>query len=336
MAKATKLPSGSWRCLGYFGGQRKSFTAASKKEAELMALEWQTGRKEVKNKGITVGEAAERYLSTRSAVLSPKTVKESKSIMKQIPLDVLNMYVSDIDRDAVQSWVNEMAKTKAPKTVKNRYGFLSTVIHSLEPDLRLKIILPQQVKNEIYIPTHEEVAHLLDILEGDMLTATLLASNMGLRRGELCALDNCKENFRKRKIDVHQAFVDDEYNRIVLKTTKTYDSNRILTAPQYIADHLLDIPKGWEYIVKSHPHNITQTFKRVVDREFDKSFTFHNLRHYYASVLVAEGVPERYAMYLLGHSTPNMIRKVYGHIMSDKEDEISTNINSFFSGKFAK
>ena len=324
-----------WRCQASVNGERRSFTAFTAKDAELMALEWQTGKKNHNAKGMTVGEAAERYISDRSAVLSPKTIKENKSVIKQFPAEISDMYVADIKQDIVQGWVNEISKTKAPKTVRNHYRFFSAVIRAYDPGVRLNIKLPQQIKNDIYIPTHEEVAHLLQMLDGDVLTATMLAANLGMRRGEICALENNKDNFIKKKIDIRQAFVDDEKNNIVLKTTKTYDSTRVLTAPQFIADYLLELPKEWQYVVQSHPHNITQAFKRVVDREFDKSFTFHDLRHYYASVLIAEGVPERYAMYLMGHSTPNMIRKVYGHIMADKEDEISTHINDLFTNRFS-
>ena len=48
MAKAKKLPSGNWRCRAYDKETRKykSFTAETKKEAELMALEWLNGKRE--------------------------------------------------------------------------------------------------------------------------------------------------------------------------------------------------------------------------------------------------------------------------------------------------
>lgn len=338
MPKAKKLPSGSWRCQATFEGERESFTADTKREAEYLALQWQTGRRDLKHKGITVQDAAEQYIKARNAVLSPKTIREQKSMLKYFPPEISGMYISKIDTEIVQAWVNTMSQTKAPKTVRNHYGFFSAVVHSLDPDLRLNIKLPQKVKTTIYIPTHEEVAHLLGIYEktdGEMFTATQLASAMGLRRGEVCALPNNKRDFKIRKVDIHQAFVQDEKNNIVLKTTKTYDSNRILTAPQYIADNLMDIPKDWDYAVKTNPNNITNRFNRTIKREFDTPFSFHDLRHYYASVLIAEGVPERYAMYLLGHSTPNMIRNVYGHIMADKEDEISRNINAVFSDRFS-
>lgn len=338
MPVAKKLPSGTWRCFAKSNGERTSFTAPTKKEAELLAVQWQNEMKTTKNKGITVIEAAEQYIKARNAVLSPKTIREQKRMLRYFPSEIINMPVSEINMEIVQIWINDMSKDKAPKTVRNYYGFFSTIVHSIDPDARFQVKLPQKVKTAIYIPTHEEVAHLLDIYEatdGEMYTAVQLASAMGLRRSETCALPNNKKDFQKRKIDIHQAFVEDDNNRIVLKTAKTYESNRILTAPQYIADNLMEIPQTWEYTVKAKPNNISNRFYRTVKKEFDTPFSFHDLRHYYASVLIAEGVPERYAMYLLGHSTPNMIRNVYGHIMADKEDEISRSINAVFSARFS-
>lgn len=338
MPVAKKLPSGTWRCFAKSNGERASFTAPTKKEAELLAVQWQNEMKATKSKGITVIEAAEQYIQNRSSVLSPKTIREQKRMLRYFPSEIARMPVSNINTEMLQSWINDMSKDKAPKTVRNYYGFFSTIVHSIDPDARFRVNLPQKIKKDIYIPTHEEVAHLLSIYNGndsEMYTAVQMAAAMGLRRSEACALANNKNDFKRRKVDIHQAFVENDNNRVVLKTAKTYESNRILTAPQYIADNLMEIPQAWEYIVKAKPDNISNRFYRTVKKEFDNPFSFHDLRHYYASVLIAEGVPERYAMYLMGHSTPNMLRKVYGHIMADKEDEISRSINAVFSARFS-
>lgn len=322
-----------WNCEPSVDGERGSFTAATKREAEFLAAEWARDKKKRRLKGLTLGAAAERYIEARSAVLSPKTIKENKGIFRKLPPEILNIDLSKIDDELIQIWVNEKSAQRAPKTVRNHYGFVAAVIHCYAPDHRLETILPQPESVGIYVPTHGDVQHLLSVLDGkdhDLYISTLVASNVGLRRGEISALNNKPENFKKRKIDVHQAFVDDENNNIVLKTTKTYKSNRILIAPQYVAERLLETPNDWKYVVKLLPHNITQRFETVVRREFDHEFTFHDLRHYYASVLLAQNVPERYAMKLLGHSTPDMLRRVYGHIMADKEDEVVANVNTFF------
>ena len=60
----------------------RSFTAASKKEAQLLAEEWKLNKKKGIKEPIdlTVSEAVERYLNAKEAVLSPSTMKAYTSI----------------------------------------------------------------------------------------------------------------------------------------------------------------------------------------------------------------------------------------------------------------
>lgn len=68
MATAKKLPSGMWRCQASVDGERRSFTAHTKKEAEFLALEWQTRRKEKRNPDhFTIGEVIENALKAEGA-----------------------------------------------------------------------------------------------------------------------------------------------------------------------------------------------------------------------------------------------------------------------------
>ena len=80
MATAKKLPSGAWRVLVYShteNGKRKyeSFTAPTKKEAELMAAEYANNKTQRKTNGMTVYEAIESYINAKEGVLSPSTIR---------------------------------------------------------------------------------------------------------------------------------------------------------------------------------------------------------------------------------------------------------------------
>ena len=58
MATPKKLPSGKWRVQVYDKDTRKrvSFTADTKRKADLLAIEWQEGKRESKDRGLTVEE----------------------------------------------------------------------------------------------------------------------------------------------------------------------------------------------------------------------------------------------------------------------------------------
>ena len=87
MAKAKKLPSGNWNVRVFDGTDEngkehfKSFTAATKKQAEYLAAEYAAHKKQ-RIESMTVGEAIDRYIASKDSVLSPTTINEYKKMRK--------------------------------------------------------------------------------------------------------------------------------------------------------------------------------------------------------------------------------------------------------------
>lgn len=48
-------------------------------------------------------------------------------------------------------------------------------------------------------------------------------------------------------------------------------------------------------------------------------------------MMLAKGVPDKYAMKRLGQSSPNMINDVYQHLYESKEQEVSRTVSDAFS-----
>lgn len=79
-------------------------------------------------------------------------------------------------------------------------------------------------------------------------------------------------------------------------------------------------------------------FRRMIEyTEGAFDFTFHQLRHTYATILEKKGVSEKMCQYLLGDSTDNLVKKVYKHTQDDQiravamdlQDLMSFSINPF-------
>ena len=84
MATAKKLPSGAYRCLIYIGdenGKRKykSFTAKTKKEAERLALNYQS---ELEDKQDTVETMIDNYIKSKEKLLSTTTITDWEILQK--------------------------------------------------------------------------------------------------------------------------------------------------------------------------------------------------------------------------------------------------------------
>lgn len=76
--KATKLPSGNWRCRAYDKQTKKckSFTAPTRKEAEYLAAEWlneKSSPKRISNE--TVRQCVQNYIKSKENILSPSSIR---------------------------------------------------------------------------------------------------------------------------------------------------------------------------------------------------------------------------------------------------------------------
>jgi integrase len=341
MAKAKKLPSGSWRVQLYIGrdsaGKRKykSFTAATKKEAEYQASKYALKRGSANEFTITVGEAMHRYIALKTGVLSPSTIRSYHAIKNMFPkLESVN--INNLTTAQVQLAVSELSVTYSPKTVRNAHGFLMSAVRMFAPDINFKVTLPTKKPAAIQIPTKEQLQTLLDAAADDspLYTAILLAAGVGLRRSEIAALTWQDYNTNRKTLSVNKAMVKTVNHEWVIKTTKTSSSTRLLRLPDFICNHLDTLPKDNERIVPLAPFAITYYFAKLLNK-LGFNFRFHDLRHFYASLLLALGVPDKYAMARMGHASNNMLKNVYQHIMVDKESEIDNAINqqlnTFFS-----
>lgn len=343
MAKAKKLKSGSWRCLAYSHTERvwdskkkdwkekrfyESFTAPTRKEAELMAAEFAV-TKDVKKRpeNMTLYEALDRYIQIKEGVLSPTTVRTYKSARRTHFEDIGDLSIRDLNSGTVQAWISDLSKRLQPKTIKNTYGLLAATLDMFNPDLHIKVKMPQKKTPAFYTPSDSDIKTLLKQIEGTELEiAVLLAAFGTLRRGEICALTD--EDIHGNYITVNHAFVRDEHNEWILKEPKTAGSKRTIELPEFVIDKMAGI-KG--YIVKTHPDALSERFRRALKKSGLPKFRFHDLRHYSASILHAIGVPDQYIMQRGGWVSDHVMKSVYRNIIDEESNRQNQKIMAHFN-----
>lgn len=333
---AKQLPSGSWRVNLYLGkdadGNRmfKSFTAATPEQAEYVAAEYRVTHKEKsKPENMTVGEAIDRYIDTKTNVLSPSTINAYRKIRRNNFKPLMPIKLVDLTSEAIQIAVNEEAANHAPKTVANQYGLLTAALRQYHPSFEPVVKLPQKVRSDITIPENDDIWRIMADIRGRKLElAVILAGVLGLRRSEICALTPADYDAKNKLLHVRKAMVLNEDGLWVVKTTKTYAGKRALSVPSALCAYLDAIDPNAETLVGLVPSQITEMYRHVV-RRLNISTRFHDLRHYNASVLHSLNVPDKYAMKRMGHATPNMLQSVYQHPMISKQDEITGQINTY-------
>lgn len=238
MATAKKLKSGSWRVLAYVGKNvtksgYKSFTAATKKEAERLAAAYEPPEPRGDVPDITVGQAIDEYIAMKDAVLSPSTIRSYRVIRRNWLQGLMDIQVYDLTQADVQRAVNrEAASGKSPKTLRNAHGLLRAAIDAVRPELMLRTTLPQKKKPDIKIPTKEEVDALIDAADPELANAIRLAAMLGLRRSEICALT--WDDISDETLTVSKAVVRDSTGTWVTKPPKSYSGYRVLTMPRAV------------------------------------------------------------------------------------------------------
>lgn len=335
MATAKKLPSGSWRCQVFMGKDANpkyvSVTCATKKEAELEALKLQLdkNRKSVPSKN-TLSEAIDRYIELKEPVLSAATISGYKKIQRNQLQKLMGLKIGEITQNDVQLAVNADAKKYSPKSVRNAHGLLSTVMAEYVPELALKTNLPSKEKYIPSIPNHEEVKAILVAIKGkEIELPVLLALWLGLRMSEIRGIKY--NDIKGTSLNIRRAIVDAD-GIAVEKNTKTYSSTRTIEMPDKIALLIEKSNDGAsEYVVKLSAQAIYKRFVRICEKNGLPHFRFHDLRHANASIMLALGVPDKYAMERMGHATNNMLKTVYQHTLSSEKDAISKTVNRYFS-----
>lgn len=345
MAKAKKLPSGNWRVQLFVGKDSagkpkyKSFTAPTKKEAEYLAANYALTLNEEKKAEaptrLTFEAAMTKWIDARRNVLSPATTRMYDSMRKNAYTALLNKPVVSITVADVQSTINVYAATHSPKSVRNAYGLLRSVMAQYNPRLLKQfdqLNLPKPEDHDIIIPEDSSISPMILYLRSlkekdDMLIVVLLAATLGLRRSEICALT--QEDFFDGKVRIDKALVPSYDNKtFVLKGTKSKAGKRILavepsvyeTVKAYGSDPLTG------RIISTNPARVSARYTTLAKR-FGVPGSLHDLRHYYASILAALNVPVKYAMQRLGHSTPQVTEKVYQHALSAYDQKFNDVVN---------
>lgn len=67
------------------------------------------------------------------------------------------------------------------------------------------------------------------------------------------------------------------------------------------------------------PNDFSKAFGRMCERAGVRRVRLHDLRHTCASMLLAQGVPPRVVMEVLGHSALEVTMTIYGHVMLDAQ-----------------
>lgn len=200
---------------------------------------------------------------------------------------------------------------------------------------------PRVIYPKVRPLTPQEARALLDAANGDRLEALYsVALAVGLRQGEALGLrwrdvdldtGILRVSFALQRIDGQFQFVE----------PKTEASRRTIRLPQVaVAALRAHRVRQLEEQLKAGPKwqdrglvfttsvgapldgsSVTHRFQAMLERSGLPHMRFHDLRHACASLLLAQGVPMRMIMEILGHSQISLTMNLYSHVLPSMSED---------------
>ncbi|WP_439593844.1 tyrosine-type recombinase/integrase [Microbacterium sp.] len=281
---------------------------------------------------ITVAEWADRWVEGYS-VNRPGTVRSARTHLVRIKGQFGTARLADLKPSDVKTWMAELqAEGLADSTRYALHRRLSQLyadaIHeglvTRSPTSRRTS--PKQGAQRPYVATTEQVWALHDALPVPMRGAVLLGAFAGLRAGEMVALTMADVDFMRGVVTPRVQYSEGTFEGPL----KTPISATPIPVPPDLTLSLQAVPReyGTVHLVVSMwgqpitPARLDVHFKRAVRQvpSLPDAFRLHDLRHYFASMLIASGLDIKTVQARVRHASAKTTLDVYGHLWPDRDD----------------
>jgi integrase len=272
--------------------------------------------------------------STRQ-VWVPRTVEAMNLAAGSVSF--ADLPLRSLRRSHIESWVKgEVSRGLAPGTIHTRVQNVRAVLRGAVADRLIVrdpsegIALPRRRRAEaaMRVPTPSEVGRLLEAADGSFRPLLALCAFAGLRLGEAAGVQVGDIDFLRRTLVVARQAQRASGGGVDVCPPK-HGSERTV----YLASSLVDLLAGH---VRDHRRNewlfpamnggpitantIGPRWRRTARTAGVSGVRLHDLRHFYASGLIASGCDVVTVQRALGHASATTTLATYSHLWPTAED----------------
>jgi integrase len=288
---------------------------------------------------ITFRDYAERWRAGQ--VHRPTTRAHVETMLRRHAYPVLgDRPLSAIRPSDVQSWVAGLAATLAPRTVGTVHGVVAGIFRAAVRDrliaanpcdgTRLPKVTPARVE-----PLPLAIVRAVEAeLPARYRALVTLAAGTGMRQGEALGLTVDRVDWLRRSVTVDRQLVTVPGREPYLGPPKTPASVRVIPLPQTVIDalavHLAAFPSSSSELELVFTTDRGSPIRRSRFGEVWRAAVaaagapvgtgFHDLRHFYASLLIRHGESVKVVQARLGHASASETLDTYSHLWPDSDD----------------
>ena len=267
---------------------------------------------------------------------APGTVTAMSLAARSVPFR--DRAIRQVRRSDIEAWIKAMdVSGLAPGTIKTRYvnvrsifrGAVRDNVIASDPtdDVRLPRLRRPAVA--MRIPTPEEVGALIVSARPGARALFALCAFAGLRLGEAAAVQLRDVDFVSRRLIVSRQVQKGPAGAVVVSSPK-YGSERVV----YLADGLLELlgqhidahgtrgEERWLFSARDQPpqqDSVGYWWREALRVAGLDGIKLHDLRHFYASGLIAAGCDVVSVQNALGHTKSTTTLNTYAHLWPGAE-----------------
>ncbi|MDP9094407.1 MAG: site-specific integrase [Actinomycetota bacterium] len=249
--------------------------------------------------------------------------------------------LGQVSHSHIEAWIKRMAdQPLAAGTIKTRYNNVRGVFRAAVRDRLIvrdpteAVRLPRQRRTDasMRIPTVEEVGALMAAAEESFRAFVALCAFAGLRLGEAAAVQVADIDFLRRQLAVTRQVQRAGDRKIEIKAPK-YGSERVIHLPDelttLLARHVEAHTFGraadrWLFQGEPgdppHQNTVGYWWRKTQTAAGVSGIRLHDLRHFYASGLIAAGCDVVTVQRALGHASATTTLRTYAHLWPTAED----------------
>ena len=250
-----------------------------------------------------------------------------------------DMQMSEITVEAVQTFINLKWGLSSIFRAAMKYGYMTS------NPARGADLPPEGIREQKKLPTGNQLVELINALEEPISTLVYLVSVSSIRPEELAF------KWKDLVAETRNLWVVRAVNQGKLHTPKYHRSNRPIRLTEADVNRLLRLKErtkaqdeDWMFpnrIKKGrtmkpgpiwHETLLARRIQPVADRLGLPHITWRLLRHWGATQMVEERVPIKAAQERLGHSRPDILLKIYAHVLDASADAAAESLSGQLSG----
>lgn len=256
--------------------------------------------------------------------------------------------LSTIRPSEIQAWVTRMTRTLSPASVQVNHGIVAAIFKAALRDRLISCLpcegtkLPKRLPVEVVPLSTSMVNSLIDAVPDRYQALVLLAAGTGLRQGEAFGVSDEHLNLDTGSLRVQQQIILLARTEPYLAPPKTSASHRTIPLPEVVIEAVRDHLKRYPVVHRDRLIFTDENGDALRRTRFSREIWrpavaaagarhgtgFHDLRHYYASLLIRHGESIKTVQRRLGHATAAETLDTYAHLWPDSEDRTRSAIDS--------